>query len=75
MKNGELVENGSARYCTGCIRTHGFLYVCPSYDENLQKLIKSQGDEFKKLCISGEIKIKINGETKTYNHWIRDHMS
>jgi len=75
MKSGDLVEDGSARYCIGCVGTHGVLYVCPSYDEELQKLIKSQGDEFKNLCISGEIKITRNGETKTYNHWLKDHMS
>lgn len=31
VRNGTLVENGAARWCTGCHQVHGPLYRCVHY--------------------------------------------
>jgi hypothetical protein len=72
MRDGDLTESKTARFCISCNREHGILYVCPEYDQELQKKIEQDGIKFRETCLSGNIKITSNGQTKTWNEWIKD---
>lgn len=67
MHNGQLTKDNSCRWCEICNQDHGFLYPCKNYPKEILDEILKESDEFKNLCISGEIKISINGITKTWN--------
>jgi hypothetical protein len=71
METGKVIENGIARWCESCNTSHGFLYPCQFYDNNLLKEVKELGNKFKKDCESGNIKIEINNVTKTWNEWCK----
>ncbi len=72
MSDGGLTKDKRGRFCISCNREHGFLYACPSYPEDVKKQITLDGKKFRESCSSGEIKISKNGQTKTWNEWVKD---
>jgi len=72
MRDGDITKSKSARFCISCNREHGILYVCPEYDQDLRDQITKDGIKFREICFSGEIEITSDGQTKTWNDWVKD---
>jgi hypothetical protein len=62
IKHREVLPRGSTRACDKH-GGHGFLYVCPEYSESQQNEIRQLGEEFRRQCREGTIKIVVNGVT------------
>lgn len=70
LQHGQVTKDGYERFCKICDQMHGFLYQCKNYPNEILEEIISDEKEFRNLCLSGEIKISVNGKTKTYNQWV-----
>jgi hypothetical protein len=49
MKDGEVVPGiPPVRWCSGCNRHHGVLYICEHYPEDIKVMLREEGEQFRK---------------------------